>query len=64
MNVLKGGPINTHSHQNLVFWLSITQVHSEDVISEDMSVGTARISPSCQAATEARYKTYPRIGQL
>lgn len=44
--------------------LSITQVDSEDVISEDMSVETACISPSCQTATEARYKTYPLIGQL
>lgn len=38
--------------------LSITQVDSED-----MSVETACISPSCQTATEARYKTYPLIGQ-
>lgn len=44
--------------------LSITQVDSEDVISEDMSVETACISPSCQTATEVRYKTYPLIGQL
>lgn len=39
--------------------LSITQVDSED-----MSVETACISPSCQTATEARYKAYPLIGQF